>query len=415
MTVKKRNRLLLLLLFGCLQSFSQQFRNTAVLGNVEKDSFYSIPITSELSSYLKTDLSDIRIADEKGQWVPHIVNWSLKNTIIHNVYFDLPVLKKENAGTSLILVAENTGKETLTNILLTIKNTAATRLAVISGSDDQKNWFTITDSILLSSTEMIQESIPAFRINFPLVNYNYLKITVYNGSKDPFNIQGVLSEVPGDTRIKETYITNLPLKFTQKDTVGFTLIHIENPAAYHLNKFSVAIATPKYYDRRASMYLNAPGQSIKEFIRARPFKEYIFSSVNTGEYETPRIKNKDLYLLIKNGDNYPLHVSSIGTQQVRKELVAYLEKGKQYKLFFNDSLAVMPDYDLQHFRSKVPDSLPVLSIGKITFNTKTLLDSKEKTGNRKWLWPAIIIILLLLGYFTWSLTKDMKKGKNDRL
>jgi len=412
MTVKKRNSILLLMLFGYLQQgFSQQFQNTAGLGTVERDSFYSIPVTPELSSYLKTDLSDVRIADEKGRWVPHIVNWSLKNTIVHNVYSALPVLKKENAGASLILIAENTGKVNLTNILLTIKNTAANRLAVISGSDDQKNWFTITDSILLSSAEMIQESMPAFRINLPPINYNYLKITIYNGNKDPFNILAILSEVPGDTRIKETYNTNPLLKFTQKDTTGFSLIHIENPAAYHLNKFIVAIASPKYYDRRVKLYLNAPGESIKDFIRASPFQEYIFSSGNTGEYETPLIKNKELYLLIKNGDNSPLQISSINTQQVRKELVAYLEKGKQYKLFFNDSLAVMPDYDLQHFRSKVPDSLPVLSIGKITFNTKTLLDSKEKTGNRKWLWPAIIIILLLLGYFTWSLTKDMKKGK----
>ncbi len=41
---------------------------------------------------MKPDLSDIRIVDEKGQWIPHIINWSLKNVTNHNLLLDLPVL-----------------------------------------------------------------------------------------------------------------------------------------------------------------------------------------------------------------------------------------------------------------------------------------------------------------------------------
>ncbi len=87
------------LLVSCCAT-AQQFQYTAMLDTVGKDGFYSIPVSPELSSYIKTDLSDIRIADEKNQWIPHIINWSLKNIDVDNVYYELPVIKKKNTKNS---------------------------------------------------------------------------------------------------------------------------------------------------------------------------------------------------------------------------------------------------------------------------------------------------------------------------
>ncbi|MES1221566.1 MAG: hypothetical protein ABUT20_39060 [Bacteroidota bacterium] len=410
---KKKNKFLLLGLFLSYYGQAQQFHHTALMDRISKDGFYSIPITPVLSGYLKTDLSDIRIADEKGQWVPHLTNWSLKNTIIHNVYVELPVIKKENTDAATIIVAGNTGKRNLSNLFVIVKNTSASRKVVLSGSDDQKNWFTITDSLFLKAS-MILENKPAFNIEFPVVNYNYFKIALFNGESDPLNIQQVMSDVPGDSRITETFIENPASRFTQKDTAGFSVVRIENPGPFHFNRFKISVSSPRFFDRRARLYHNAAKESINSILHTAPTEEYVLSSRNADSYETPVLKSKVFYLLIENGDNPPLQITGVETNQVKKELIAYLEKGHDYKLFFDDSAAKEPDYDLKKFRDIIPDSLVQLSMDKIITVAPAVTDKTEIRNDRKqWIWPAIIAVILLLSYFTRSLIRDMKKRNNS--
>ena len=55
-----------LAIVGLLYSFfatAQQFQYRSNLDTVTSSGFYAIPITPELSSHLKTDFSDFRIAD----------------------------------------------------------------------------------------------------------------------------------------------------------------------------------------------------------------------------------------------------------------------------------------------------------------------------------------------------------------
>jgi hypothetical protein len=74
---------------------------------VKETGFYSIPVSPELSAYIKTDLSDIRIVNEKGQWVPHILTYPAQNKTNDVVYSILPVIKKENIGLKTVLIIRN--------------------------------------------------------------------------------------------------------------------------------------------------------------------------------------------------------------------------------------------------------------------------------------------------------------------
>ncbi|MEJ0104683.1 MAG: hypothetical protein WDO19_19940 [Bacteroidota bacterium] len=199
-------------------------------------------------------------------------------------------------------------------------------MAVISGGDDQKSWFTITDSILLSAPEIIAGNKPAFKISFPFVNYNYFKIIIFNGKNDPFNIQEVMNDGPGVMEKKERFITNPQPIFTQKDTTGFSLIRIENPKPFHFNKLKISVSSPKFFDRRAKLYAGSSAENINSLMRLRPVKEYILTSGNTEDYATSWMKDSLFYLLIENKDNPPLQIKDITTEQISKELIAYLEK-----------------------------------------------------------------------------------------
>jgi hypothetical protein len=66
---KKANILLKAAIFLSLYSRGQ-FHSTALLDTVKATGFLSYTCNPELSSYLKTDLSDLRIVDEKKQNIP---------------------------------------------------------------------------------------------------------------------------------------------------------------------------------------------------------------------------------------------------------------------------------------------------------------------------------------------------------
>jgi hypothetical protein len=413
---RKRNNLLIALLFVSWFANAQQFRHTAVLGGVKKDGFYSIPVSAELSSYLKTDLSDIRIADEKGQWVPHITRWPRKNVVIESILRDLTIIKKERIVAATILIVSNKNKQNITNLIISIKNTSANRKAILSGGDDQNNWFTITDSIRLQPEASEDKLI--LKIPFPSVNYSYFKVAIFNGKNDPYNIIGVATEghpIQENTFEQRKFITNPGLHFSQKDTGGFSLITIKNQDNFHFNKLKLSISSPHFYNRRARLYSKFNGLPLNTLFYNSPVEEYIISSGNTGEFDTPWMKDSVLYFLIENKDNPPLNVDNIITQQISKELIAYLEKGKQYKLLFDDPFASAPDYDLQKFRDRIPDTIDNLKTGPISPFTKGSINDKSAQKNfwHSWMWPVIIFVLLLLGYFTFSLTKDIKKKNNS--
>ena len=154
MTRKKANILLATVIFLSLGA-GAQFRYSALLDTVKATGFYTISITPELSSYLKTDLSDLRIVDEKKQPVPFIIDIPLqkpKNRVISN-YSEYHKERKSNEKTTLVI--ENPGKYELSNFIIELKSAAAERTASLSGSDDNKNWFVILDSLLLRQIRRI--------------------------------------------------------------------------------------------------------------------------------------------------------------------------------------------------------------------------------------------------------------------
>ena len=73
MTSWKRNSATILIILCCLFARAQQFNYRSTLDSIASSGFYTITITPELSAHLKTDLSDLRVVNNRDQWIPHII------------------------------------------------------------------------------------------------------------------------------------------------------------------------------------------------------------------------------------------------------------------------------------------------------------------------------------------------------
>lgn len=391
-----KNNIVPVLLLLCMQVHAQ-FKNKAALQPVNKTGFYSITVTPELSSYVKTDFSDLRVMDEKGQQVPYVIKGTVTNEY-DTTYTQLKIIKdKQNdSGKSIITIA-NTEKTSLSSIALLIRNASVSRNIDITGSDDNIHWFSIIDNGILERKEITDTDRYVQAISFPLSSYRYLNLAVYNGKNAPLNIisAGVLKLTGTKNGVPVVY--NPVGDIVQADSSdGYSYIHITDKNTYHKLLVKARLTGQKFFNRTGRIIAD---NKIIAGIQ-------ILADTST-VIVSPVFKAKDWWVQIYNGDNPPLKVTSIETAQELKHVVAWLDSGKTYHLEMNDSSAVAPVYDLQQFKDSIPNSVAEIKYSNI--QPIEIVKPVAATGffKQAWIWPVMIGVLAVLVLFTMKLAREM--------
>jgi len=403
---KKNEFALLAILLPCM-AYSQ-FRFKCGIDSPDTSGFYSISITPQLSSHAKKDLTDIRIIDSKGQWVPHIIRTASGDSMPTTTQTDLHIVSIEHHSRESIVIVANQDKRLLNNFILRLKNATAERMISLSGSDNNQKWFVISDSILLTEAVGYNKDENVKEINFPSIAYGFLKLTIRNGGKDPLNLLGV------STHIELPYTSgklseNPSPTIKQVDSAKWSFIEVHNNQPYQFNQLTFDVKQPAFFDRVARIYLQKKDGMMKMW-GSYPYNEIRIFRGATGGQSSPLVQAKDFYIIISNEDNPPLEISSIQTFQPARELVAYLEKGKTYTLLLDDSNATAPNYDLQEFAGKIPLRPHALHTGQLVIAPRVAIVEAAKI-NKWWIWVTIVGVIILLAYLTWQLAKDMNRTK----
>lgn len=388
--------------------FAQQFKYTAELDSVVAAGFYTIPVSPSFSAYIKTDFADIRIADKNNRWVPHILQAG-KTALTADLFSAFPVLQNTitDSGKNL-LVIENTKEEGIYNFALFLKNSAVSRMAKLSGSNNQQEWFIIDDNIAISRSYEMKEDEYLQEINFPLTKYRYLKIIVDNRSNDPLRITRAGFFGKPYKQITN-YQENPVPAFFQKDSNNYSYIEVRQSNNYQFDKIFLKIGGAKFYEREVQLLIPVLGKGPISARRGKLIGNFKLLSASPAVFELPRTKAPLFFIVIKNGDNPPLKIENVLTQQQTFSLVAYLEQGNKYRLLMTDSLASFADYDLQSFKDSIT-SLQPLSYKNIQAIKKDTINNTDP-GKNRWVWPTIILAAIVLCFFTYRLTTDMNQSK----
>lgn len=412
----KKNWISLLLFCLVIQYSTAQtagYKFYSHLDTVKKSGFYNIEISPALTAHLKTDYSDLRIINDEGKWVPHILHFPLQERNIAAVAYDLNFKKNENSKINTTLVVENS-LNTISNIGLVITNTAAERFCSLSGSNDQQNWFVINDSILINPVpdEKLTENI--FSINFPRAGYKFFKVVIDNNNKDPFDIKRVVQSTAAYTASNPQFklIENPVTIIMQKDSGNISYIKITQQEPFHFDNISLQVSGVKYFNRTAGIYL--PYTADHSFADpGRLLSSFSISNNNTLQFRLPLTKASVFYILINNENNLPLKVKEVKTGFTERYITAWLENADNYKLILDNDNAVLPNYDLSDLNTQAKDSIPFLTTGKlIPANENSLTVTPAKTN--KWiLWVAIAAALLILLFFTYRMLSEVDKRKSS--
>jgi hypothetical protein len=394
--MRRLRKLFLIVLSLCWHCSNAQYQYNAPIKPVDSSGFYAIDITSGLSSYVSVSFKDIRIVDKAQKQVPYIIRSAAASSFISE-YKSLKIHSTQSTDSTQSVILENISKEKITQIGLLLKNAAVTRSVNISGSDDNQKWFTISEGLLLENSYTPTKDEYVENISIPLSSYSYFRVVINNRKNDPLNILSAGYNLNKEIKIMPEYVDNGPSSFRQVDSSdNNTYVFITHAGPYQFDALGIKVVAPKYYKRYADVVID------------NHINSYIISSDTLIHFSFPSTKALKYYIKISNGDNPPIKIVNVSTAQLKKQLVTWMEKNGSYELLLGNPKAMAPQYDLTSFRDSIPFVLPKLGIGEIA-PTKKLAEAEAKFNTRNLLWPAIIVVILILGLLTFRLSKEVEK------
>ncbi len=390
------------LLLMVRETYGQKgFAYKASLGEVNQSGFYKVVLTPEVIAKCQPHIPDLRIMESNKQ-APYIIKQD-ENQFAESSFFEFPIVsKRKEADKQTHITIENKTGKAVTDLLLVSTNMDAKRVVNISGSNDLKEWFIIKESVSLDNyfSQKAEEQVQT--ISLPLVNYKFFQVTIIGKDILPFNIKraGIYTE----NYIQGKY-TGVPVPaITQKDSSdkrSYVQVRFNEP--YQIDKLVVEVEGPKFFKRYLSLYFG-------DFLSTKtPYS--IFISSPSAELFPLGWASKAYLLVIDNEDNLPLKVKTIKAYQLNKYLLTYLEAGKNYELYFGDSLMQSPNYDLAFFKDSIgknPPELAINAIESVKINQSITTNSKGNFG-KIILWGIIVSIIILLLVFIYKMVNDINR------
>ncbi len=390
--------------------YSQGYQWQTEVEKIDKEAFYKIDLQPKIVGKLNTQFSDIRIKDGTGKDVPYFIEKE-PFSVTKRVFKEYDVVKKirwRNGAT--VLVVENEHKDTINNIQLQIKNFDVRKHLELAGSDDYNNWYTIKEDYTFHSANGHHTTSEVKSLNFPYTDYKYYRIIIFDCFSLPINVMkiGYFDTYQEQGKFKKLEAPVLT-RFDSTETKQ-TYIKVNFAAIPYFDKLTIKVDKPAYYYRNAKICFKHTDKKGRTYYEV---EDYITLNSNSDfTIHFSDFQHKEFYIVIDNEDNPPLENVRVEAYQLNRYLITHLESGKNYKLVFeNENIYTRPNYDINHFKYKIPDDIQLLTTGSITsIQYKT---TKKVITSTLWMWGAIAVVALLLGYMSYKMITEMQNTKQD--
>ncbi|MBS1680906.1 MAG: hypothetical protein JST48_04270 [Bacteroidetes bacterium] len=388
----------------------QQYHAEIHLPKVPKNGFYKIPVTPKIARYLVPGFTNLRILDESNQETPYLIREEIP--VRQTEKFQKYEFERHKTKVSTELVLKNPNRKSINNIYLKIRNADVAKEASLLGSDDHANWFAIKQKFNLSPIDGGSGTFEMKVLDFPMSNYLFYSLRISDSLSAPINIltagyfeadteNGQYEEVPGkvsfstDLNKKQSFIT---LSFDTVQFVDRIDLSMRGKQQYFLRRASVE--EPR--ERRVKK-----GKIEKYLYTLNEFE--VSSTHPTQLYVQSRLK--EFQIIIDNEDNQPLELTSLRAYQLNRYLITWLSANNDYIIKIGSENLMAPSYDLRFFSDSIPKQIASLPVGgALVYEKKEPLPDTSFFTNKNFIWTAIVLVVLLIGYMAVSLAKDVGKS-----
>ncbi len=393
-----------------LIGYCQRYVGEASIPKITKDGYYKIAIPPEINDYLSPGFTNLRIVDNADQEIPYIIKEEVP--IRQTEKFQEYELQRIKNKKSTELILKNPDRKSINNIHLKIRNAEVTKEATLLGSDDHQNWFALKEKFDLFPINGGNGTYEMKLVEFPLSNYLFYSLRISDSLTAPINIltagyydanteTGQFTTVPGkvtysnDGQKKQSY---LKLSFDTLQYVDRIDLSMKGSQPYFLRRASLAESRERKLKKR------------KKQKYQYTLDEFEISSTHPTQIDTKGSRFQEIQIVIENDDDTPLELVSFTALQVRRYVITWLSSSKEYQLKIGKRNLPSPSYDLRFFTDSIPKQIESIAAGPVQINKKKETPySFSFFTTKKFIWAAVIIVVLLLAYLSMKMVKEMGK------
>ncbi len=280
----------------------------------------------------------------------------------------------------------------------------------LEGSNDQKEWFIIADKYRILSIDNAQMNYHFSDIIFPDAKYEYFRISA--ADKKLINTKRVgIYQVKNSGNTLKTYTSSLKEVSAKDKSQSYYILSLKDYVP--VSQVSFVVNNPNDYYRHFTIQFLADSiQTPKGWrYQYRNVSSGVLNSIENNSFSFSEKMTNKIKVIVNNGDNEPLKIENISVRGYAYFLVARFDKPANFFLTYGNPKAGKPQYDLIHFKKKIPKNLPVLHLGN---ETKLDYPEAQKTTplfvDEKWLWAIMSIIIVVLAWFSLKMLRKTEGG-----
>lgn len=400
-----------LLLLLSLLSFGQyyDYRYKRNISGI-KEQWHQIELTDDIFSKVSRDFSDIRILGiinkNDSIEVPYILQQSRENQIEKIIPFQLINQAKNEKGFYYTL--QIPAESTINQINLEFDQQNFDWRVSLEGSQDQKEWFSILQDYRILSIKSDLAEFDFTRLIFPDARFRYYRILIKTNSNPKLTSSEVTLKETRTGRYKKYPVYTSDRKEDKQIKKTIIDITLLLPVPVSLVKMYVK-DTVDYYRPLTIEYLT-------DSVKTPDGWNYLYATLQTGtlnsfeknEFSFESQTCRKLRLVIDNQDNRPLQIDSVNIEGYVHRLIARFDQPATYFLLYGQPKAVKANYDISRFTEKIPTNLLPLELGEEQLNIAAQSVSGALFENKIWLWLLMTLIIITLGWFSFSMMREKK-------
>lgn len=271
----------------------------------------------------------------------------------------------------------------------------------LEGSQNLNEWFHLVDDYRILSIKNEHTDYHFTTIDFPDSRYKYFRAQIKSNDDPDLLSAHITRQEITEGRYRE-YIIKSVSNPTNKQS-NQTIIEVDLDSPVPISFFSVNVLDSfDYYRPITIQYLVDSTKTEKGFIYSyTTLYKGTINSIEKNSFKFSSTIAQRLKIIIDNQNNEPLNINGFAVKGYVHELNVRFTKQARYYLMYGNAYATKPHYDIERFTDKVPDDLPIIQLGEEQFTAKD-----EETGvrplfeNKIWLWGIMVILILVLGWFT---------------
>ena len=269
----------------------------------------------------------------------------------------------------------------------------------LEGSHDQQEWFGILANYRILSLRNQSTDYTFTDLKFSATRFAYYRLKIPSTSDPNFIDAQIAFESHRAGILKDYSILNISTDQTKQQTI-FT-IKLDNAVPVSKLTLESGVTFDFFRPILIESLIDSVVTEKGTRYNYRRITNQTISSVAPCVFEFPQVITKQLRITIDNADNEALSFNWFRIAGRPHQMAVRFTRPAEYQLYYGNSNAVGPNYDIAYFSDSIPSYLETLNLGY-----EELVDKENKLlttplfTNTYWLWAILVVIIGLLGWFT---------------